>query len=205
MSQLPVAPQAELRRLEDRIARGIAKLYQARRAFLAIGQALRRIRSRRLDKATHRTFEAYCRQRWGMGRSNANKLIAAADAVLGLGATAHRISARTARELLPFRGHPELQARIIKRAAHAAPSGRPTADLIARAAREVLEDLGETDSRHLVPLPTVNGEDGARASCVAKILLLLEKLRLLLDGLRPGAAAALTRLDQLAVAVHQLE
>jgi hypothetical protein len=195
----------ELRRLEDRIARGIVALAKARRAFVAVGQALRRIRARRLYRPAFKTWDSYCRRRWSMGRRNADLIIESADAVVRLGPTAQRISASAARELLPFRDRPELQGRIIQRAAHAAPSGRPTADLVARAAREVLEDLGEGDLHQLVPLPTGNGDGSARARRVAKILLLVERLRLLIEGLGAGAAAALVKLDQLAVAVHQLD
>lgn len=58
----------------------------AMRAFRVMGEALRTIRdsgrpSRRIYRETHATFEDYCRDRWGIRRDYADKLIAATTAV----------------------------------------------------------------------------------------------------------------------------
>lgn len=47
----------------------------------------RRIARQRLYRASHGTFEEYCRERWGMARNYANKMIAAATVVSNLGTT----------------------------------------------------------------------------------------------------------------------
>ena len=67
---------AELRRLEHLISDRLS------RTFVEVGQALARIRDEDLYReAGFRTFEAYCRERWDMGRNYANKQIAAAEVV----------------------------------------------------------------------------------------------------------------------------
>lgn len=49
------------------------------RAFFEAGKALMELRDRRLYRSTHRTFEEYCRDRFGHSRQKSNYLIAAAD------------------------------------------------------------------------------------------------------------------------------
>ena len=46
------------------------------RAFYEAGAALRQLRFRKLYRSTHRTFEEYCRDRFGFSRQNANYFIA---------------------------------------------------------------------------------------------------------------------------------
>lgn len=47
--------------------------------FVAVGNALLEIRDRRLYRQNFRTFEAYCRDRWGMNRFYAHRIIDAAE------------------------------------------------------------------------------------------------------------------------------
>ena len=47
--------------------------------FRKVGQALCKIRDDRLYKSSHKSFEAYCNERWNFGRSYAARLIEAAD------------------------------------------------------------------------------------------------------------------------------
>lgn len=47
--------------------------------FVAVGNALLEIRDSRLYRQQFSTFEAYCRERWGMVRQQANRLIQAAE------------------------------------------------------------------------------------------------------------------------------
>lgn len=53
--------------------------------FVAVGNALLEIRDSRLYRQNYRTFEAYCRDRWGMVRRNADRLIQAAEVAENLG------------------------------------------------------------------------------------------------------------------------
>jgi hypothetical protein len=60
--------------------------------FLEVGTALLAIRAGKLYRATHATFEAYCRQRWGLKQSRAYQLMDAADVVGSLKSAAHETS-----------------------------------------------------------------------------------------------------------------
>jgi len=101
-SQDPGSVQAQdLVDCEAVIERGLA-------TFVAVGDALVRIRDERLYRATHRTFEAYCRERWQLGRKRAYDLIGAASVAAELSpmGDTQPSSERVARELAPLRGEP---------------------------------------------------------------------------------------------------
>ena len=73
---------------------------RGQQTFIEVGRALLEIRDRRLYRETHATFEAYCRERWGWGRSYANKTIRAAQTADALGTTVPIQSERQARAML---------------------------------------------------------------------------------------------------------
>ncbi len=84
--QVPVRPQGDvdqrpLEELEGVIRRGL-------KTFMEVGKALASIRDRRLYKDRgYATFEDYCREEHGLGRSYVNKQIRAAKAVGEMGTT----------------------------------------------------------------------------------------------------------------------
>lgn len=53
-------------------------------SFLDVGNALIAIKADQLYKTTHATFEDYCQERWGIGRSTGYQLIVAATTVEAL-------------------------------------------------------------------------------------------------------------------------
>lgn len=65
---------ADLERLETVVSKGLA-------TFVEVGSALAEIRDRRLYRDTHPTFALYCEQQWEMGKSQAYRLIDAAEVV----------------------------------------------------------------------------------------------------------------------------
>jgi hypothetical protein len=71
---LPEAERAQLERCEETIRKGL-------KTFFAVGSALMTIRDLRLYRSSHPTFEAYCQERWGIGRRYAVKVIGAAERV----------------------------------------------------------------------------------------------------------------------------
>lgn len=71
---LTTVEASDLEQLETRIERGI-------KTFVDVGMALAEIRERKLYRATHATFEDYCRERWGMARSTAYQFMDAAEVV----------------------------------------------------------------------------------------------------------------------------
>jgi hypothetical protein len=49
--------------------------------FFEVGSALMEIKINGLFRETHRNFNVYCQERWGFGRSYANKLIGSAERI----------------------------------------------------------------------------------------------------------------------------
>jgi hypothetical protein len=87
--------QRSLAECEEVIERGLA-------TFVEVGEALLSIRDGRLYRETHDTFESYCRERWGMSKTHANRQIEAAGVagtLTPMGAIP--TSERQARELAP--------------------------------------------------------------------------------------------------------
>jgi two-component system response regulator NreC len=120
--------------LERAVDRGL-------QTFVEVGHALAEIRGRKLYRASHDTFERYCRERWGFTRQRALQFIDAAAVTTvvvkaGLPAPTHEAQAR---ELVPLRKRPdELETawRDTLIAAHAA--GRsPWAELVRQNVIEV--------------------------------------------------------------------
>ncbi len=64
----PAAPVSRLDHCERIIENGFG-------VFIAVGEALAEIRDSKLYKDSHKTFEAYCKARWDLGRSRAYELI----------------------------------------------------------------------------------------------------------------------------------
>jgi hypothetical protein len=96
-------PGAVLAECEAVIERGLA-------TFIDVGQALLRIRGERLYRETHSTFEAYCRERWDLGRKRAYDYVVAAEvmgALSPMGDIAPPAKERVARELAPLRAEPD--------------------------------------------------------------------------------------------------
>lgn len=73
-NELTITEQNELERCEVAIKQGLE-------TFLEVGQALMTIRDKRLYRLQFRTFEDYCRERWGMSRIHAHRMIEASEVV----------------------------------------------------------------------------------------------------------------------------
>jgi hypothetical protein len=58
--------------------------------FVEVGEALLHIRDNRLYRQGHRTFEVYCRERWGFSKVRATQLITAAETVTAVTTPATR-------------------------------------------------------------------------------------------------------------------
>jgi hypothetical protein len=101
MSDLGPIERGRLGELEAVIERGL-------QTFIEVGQALLEVRDARLYRATHGTFEDYCRERWDMRRESADRLVRAAEVVAGINpmGLSTPSSERVARELAPLRDQP---------------------------------------------------------------------------------------------------
>lgn len=116
--------KAENKRLvecEGVIERGLNTFYE-------VGAALAEIRESRLYRISHGTFEDYCRERWGMNRAHANRLISAAGVVDNLDPIGSIPTTESqARELAPL--EPEVQKAVWQIALKTAPvndEGKPS-------------------------------------------------------------------------------
>lgn len=114
-----------LRYLEGVIQRGI-------RAFREVGEALAVIRDDRLYRATHDTFEDYCRAKWSLGRGHAYQLIAAASIAQDLsGLAVQPTRERQVRALAPLDRDARRQVWT-----EASQNGRPSGAKVDAAARQ---------------------------------------------------------------------
>lgn len=125
-------------RLELDVQSGLLKFRRA-------GLALEEIRDRCLHRDTHPTFDAYCKERWGMSRQHAHRLISAATIVEALrlelspaGDTVLPIHERQAREL--SRAPEEDRADVWETAVDSAGGDQPTTAQI-RAALSIVEEV----------------------------------------------------------------
>jgi hypothetical protein len=91
-----------------------------------VGEALSAIRDRKLYRATHGTFEDYCRVKWGMSASRARQLCGAAEVAASV-TTVTLSSERQARELARV---PAPQRQLVVEKAVAATGGKITASAI---------------------------------------------------------------------------
>jgi len=107
----------DLTHLENIIERGLD-------TFVEVGKALAEIRDRRLYRIEHKTFEAYCRDKWNMGRAYAHRLMVAAETVEMLPMGDKPQSERQTRPLTKL--PKEKRAEAWQKAVEASPTGQPT-------------------------------------------------------------------------------
>lgn len=126
---LSTVEQDELARCESTIHAGLTTFYE-------VGAALLAIRDGRLYRATHRTFEDYCQERWGISRRHANRLIGARTVQDNLGPIGPKLPATEsqARPLTALR--PADQPVVWQRAVETAEGGQVTAAHVERTAAE---------------------------------------------------------------------
>jgi hypothetical protein len=105
--------------------------------FVEVGSALMEIRDSRLYRVEYKTFEAYCRDKWGMSKTQANRLISSSGAAQNLAPMGViPLSERQARPLTTL--PPEQQPEAWERAVEIAEGEQPTARQVEQAAREIL-------------------------------------------------------------------
>lgn len=129
LARLSSIEAGELEEYEAIIERGL-------RTFREVGDALLHIRDRRLYRAHHSTFEAYCRKRWGMSRPRAYQMIEAAGVVGQLSTNVDILPANEAQARPLTRLLPEQQAPAWQRAVETAPNGKVTAAHVQRIVEE---------------------------------------------------------------------
>jgi hypothetical protein len=124
------AERARLQLLEDTIERGL-------RNAVVIGQALVEIRDTRLYRESGATFEEYCKQRFGLSRSQGYRYVALVEtrqAVSPKGDSPAPANERVARELAPLRDDPEAMREAWNKAVEQH-GDTPTADQVREVVR----------------------------------------------------------------------
>lgn len=188
------APEADLLAFcERKIAAGLE-------TFCEVAEALLKIRDARLYRSTHATFEAYCKERWNLGRSYVNKLIQAVEVVKSLPDDLATIVTNEgqARELAKV---PEAsRAEVLKEAAGAGP-------VTAKAIKAAAEKLNpQTDDSEPPRVSSDNETLDYQVSLGAQEVIALARQKLNRPGVGPkqflNMALALkreaTRLEKLA-------
>ncbi len=128
MTALVKSERAELARLEGLIERGMT-------TFVEVGNALREIRDARLYRASHATFEAYCRERWEWSKAYSNRIIASAAAVEALAPMG--VTPTSERQVRPLVNlEPDQQRKVWALAVKTAPEGKVTAKHVESVARK---------------------------------------------------------------------
>ena len=101
-TDLTAAETDRLVELEQAVERGL-------QTFVEVGQALAEIRARKLYRASHDTFERYCRERWGFTRQRARQFMdaAAVTTIVVKADLPAPTNEAQARELVPLRRRPD--------------------------------------------------------------------------------------------------
>lgn len=107
--------QPTLAECEQVIERGLE-------TFVEVGQALMVIRDGRLYKATHSSFDDYCRERWGWNKNRANQLISSSEVTNMLVGSDAPVPAndRQAQALAPLKDDPDAMAEVMEQVTEAA-------------------------------------------------------------------------------------
>ncbi|HEY9852349.1 MAG TPA: hypothetical protein V6D28_22950 [Leptolyngbyaceae cyanobacterium] len=124
-AQLDAAEQARLTELETVIEQGLQTFYE-------VGKALDEIREKRLYRETHKTFDAYCKEKWGIARQRAYRLIQAAQVRENLSPIGDILPTKENQIRSLSNLPPALQLEIWQEAVESAPNGIPTGAAVQR-------------------------------------------------------------------------
>ncbi len=129
-----------------------AAIEKGQLTFVEVGNALLTVREGKLYRESHKTFEAYCKDRWGFERRHAYRLIGAAAVAEEMSPIGHKIKNESqARELGKV---PEDQRQAVIEQAAEATNGKPTAKAIQEAAEEIVEPEEEDEAQEGEPTVT---------------------------------------------------
>ncbi|MBE9186053.1 hypothetical protein IQ270_15495 [Microcoleus sp. LEGE 07076] len=183
IAELDVTERIRLQELESIVEHGLQTFYE-------VGKALDEIREHKLYRESHKTFEADCRDNWGIGRRTADRFIAAAQVIENLRPIGLKFPTKE-NQVRPLAGlPPELQLEIWQEALELSPNGMPTGAAVQRLVDErfpsngngrtpkdsdsELEKLRSDNQRLREEIREQNRERERRAAAVA---LELEQLR----------------------------
>lgn len=158
---LTTAAQQKRKRLEKTVEK----------AFYLAGEALKELRDLRLYRDTHRSFEDYCRERFGHSRQKSNYLIAGAEIYQNLTTNCCQILPSTESQVRPLAPlNPSLQCQAWNAAVERANGSVPPARLVREAARRIISQkefnphyIGEVVQVISADVPQLRGRKGCWA------------------------------------------
>ncbi len=152
MDSLAISERQELQQHERVIQQGL-------NTFVEVGQALAAIRDSRLYREDYGTFEDYLRERWGMERRHAYRLIDAAEAVNNV-SNWTQISPATESQARPLtKLEPAEQVRAWELVISTAPEGKITAAHVLEAAKVIQAERREEKRAERVEIITHETQD----------------------------------------------
>lgn len=193
-----------------------AEIEEKSKAFLEVGNALAEIRDKRLYRESHKTFEAYCKSRWGYEKSYSYDLIATkevADFVRNCGQNGALVTESQARELRKI--PKEKRKEVFEAAVASAPKGddgvpQLTAKVIREAAKpsvngvvhgkpsKIIQNPGNTPQPEPEkPLPVVDADGELVPESLVDAFAIREQLKEVCSSLKKSEAK-LIELMQLA-------
>jgi hypothetical protein len=112
------------------------------RSHVETGRALAKIRDERLYRDHHKTFEAYCRGRWGFSRKRAYQLMGAAERATLLSTIVDTVAPSNESQVRPLVGRPDDEAIEIWKLANSMAAGAPvTGRLVKQAIKSLLGEV----------------------------------------------------------------
>jgi hypothetical protein len=131
LARLSAEEDSLLQSCENVIAKHLA-------AFFEVGEALMKIRDGKLYRAEFKTFEEYCRKRWGMGRFNAYRQTQAAGVMKNLLTMVNTPLPESERQVRPLVGlKPEAAEQVWKTAVDQAAGTKVTGKLVEKVTKEL--------------------------------------------------------------------
>lgn len=128
------SPVPEKRVFDSRLDELEAIVERGLETFIEVGNALLEIRLCKMYRPAHKTFEDYCRKRWGMSRQRAHQLMDASAVAKNL-STAVDVSPTSERQVRPLaKLEPDQQCEAWEAATKENPT--PTAEQVARVVKE---------------------------------------------------------------------
>jgi len=106
--------------------------------FVEVGEALLEIRDSRLYRIEHRTFEAYCREKWGMSRPRVYQLIGASQVAKQVSTIVDKAPSTESQARPLTKLPPEKQAEAWTKAQGKADGKQPTASQVEAVVVEML-------------------------------------------------------------------
>lgn len=191
VNELDAIELSRLRKLESVVAEGIS-------SFVIVGEALKEIRDSKLYRESHKTFEKYVDQKWGLERRRAYQLIDAADTKGNLCTIVHKneraSEIKTEGQLRELKDVPaESMEAVVNQAAIIAGDATITASDIKQARKEILAEqekpnVGRTAYQHMadtniqyaeiaiLQLERIDFSQGGWSEAISKVKVWIESI-----------------------------